>query len=203
MICTVANQQMNEYIITFVFWATSTLHFNKYGFKIARNCTSTIHAAFVLIFFTFGISPMDMLYVTTGYYLFDCIIESIELIKHHRLYNFGMVLHHAVSMYVLSYLQDPTLCEYIYYSFFIIEVSNFPVYLVYYLKSIKYGNEILIRLLILLEITSFTICRIMIYGTMLLHGIKMGIPFAPLLCGALIYIMSVIWLYGMVLQFIR
>lgn len=194
---------MKEYIISFIFWAITTVYFNKYGFKLARNCTSTLHATFVLIFYTIEIAPIDMLYVTTGYYLFDCIIESIELVKHNRLYNFGMVLHHTVSMYVLSYLQDPTLCEYIYYSFVIIEVSNFPVYLVYYLKSIKYDNELVMRLLILLEITSFAICRIILYGAMLLHGIKIGVSFGPLLCGILLYIMSVIWIYGMILQFIR
>ena len=115
-----------------------------------------------------------------------------------------MVIHHIISCYILSNLLDPNIEEYILYSFFTIEVSNYPIYLVYHLKSIKFNNEIVIRLLIICEALSFLYFRMFLCGVSIYNSIMSGIiPYSVILCGISIYIMSGVWLYGMILQIVK
>ena len=187
-------------------WASLTYvtYINSTNFKITRNYISIIHATTILLFFTFKLSASYLFYITFGYYTFDCLLEVYGLFKTRRLYNLGMILHHIISCYTLSYLLDPIVEEYLLYSFFTIEVSNYPVYLVYHLKSIKYNNKIVIKLLIILEALSFLYFRMFLCGISIYDCIMSGVvPYLPIICGVAIYIMSAMWLYGMILQIVK
>ncbi len=197
---------MNYYIaynLSIIVWALLTyfIYRNGVNFKITRNYTSIIHATTILLFFTFNLSSSYLFPVTFGYYIFDGLLEVYGLIKTRRLYNLGMIFHHIISCYILSYLLDPVVEDYLRYSFFTIEVSNYPIYLVYHLKSIKYNNEIVIRLLIICEALSFLFFRMFLCGISIYDSIMSGLlPYPPIICGVAIYTMSAVWLYGMILQ---
>ena len=112
--------------------------------------------------------------------------------------------HHVISCVILNYLNDEVTAKYLYYSFFLVETSNFPIYLVYHLKSIKYNNETVIKSLIVVEALSFLILRLVLCGLNLYQTIMSGeVPYPPILGGIAIYFMSVIWLYGMLLYIFK
>lgn len=172
--------------------------------KVTRNYISTIHATFVLLFFTFSVPAKWLFFVTVGYYTFDGIVDLYYLIKTKRFYNLTIVSHHIISCFILSYLNDEVVAKYLYYSFFLIEISNFPIYIVYHLKSNKYDNETVIKSLIVVEALSFLILRLVLCGINVYRTIISGeVPYPPILGGIAIYCMSVIWFYGMILQIFK
>ena len=193
-------------IVTLLLWMglSLILYNNTNNIKITRNYISTIHATFVLLFYIFSVPSSCLFYVTLGYYAFDGIIELYYLFKTKRFYNLTLLIHHIVACVVVCYLRDPIVSKYLYYSFFLTEVSNFPIYLVYHLKSKGYNNENVIKMLICIEVLSFFILRLVLCGFNL-HEIIVSndVTYIPILAGIIIYGMSIIWLYGMILQIFK
>lgn len=195
------------YITTILLWmglAYFLYDDKSNNIKITRNYISTIHATFVLLFFSFSVPTSCLFYVSTGYYTFDGIMDLYYLIKTRRFYNMTIIVHHIVSCLILCYLRDSVVSKYIYYSFFLTETSNFPIYLVYHLNQKKYDNKFVIKSFIVIEALSFLILRLVLCGRNLYSAyISNEVPYLPIVCGGIIYVMSIIWLYGMVLQIFR
>jgi hypothetical protein len=171
--------------------------------KVSRNFISTIHASLVLIFYTFNVSYLSLFAMSFSYYIFDALIEFYEFMKLRRLYNLCMIVHHLVSCFAISYLLDQKLTEIIYYAFCMIEISNFPIYLTYYLIQKKFNNKIFIKFLILSEAVSFFVLRLYIYGSILLGSINEDVEYQLLVGGWLIYVISLGWFYGMLVQLFK
>lgn len=191
---------------TLLSWLAMTyvLHNGTDSIKITRNYISALHATFVLLFFTFSVPSSCLFYVTFGYYMFDGIMELYYLVKTRRFYNLTIVLHHIIACFISYYLRDEVVSKYLYYSFFLTEISNFPIYLVYHLKLKGYNDNFVIKSLICVEALSFFVLRLVLCGINLHKSIISNeVPYPPILCGCLIYIMSTIWLYGMILQIFR
>ena len=65
---------------TLLAWATLAwllYEKNNGNIKVTRNYISTIHATFVLLFFTFSMPAKWLFFVTVGYYIFDGILTCI------------------------------------------------------------------------------------------------------------------------------
>jgi len=191
---------------TFVwFGLTYLMHkLNNFNTKIARNFISAMHATSVVIFYLFDFQPRFLFYITSGYYLADGIVESYYLIKTNRLYNLSILIHHVISWmatYKLTDQIDLFGSKYFLGAFFTIELSNYPVYLVYHLKTIGYNNNTVIKLLTVLEIISYIILRVYMCGIKLYESYVFGLfPLHLILSCGFIYVISIIWLYGMFLQ---
>lgn len=195
---------MWNFVLCFCVWllASCLIHyFIPSNSKIVRNYISTIHATIILISFLLKIPEHYVYYVTATYYAFDGVIELYSSVSQKRLYNLLMVFHHAISIYVLSYLQNPLISNQIYYSFCMVEISNFPIYLAYHLKSKGYK---LTRPLILCEIISFVFFRINIGGRCALDlAYDPNTPYLVIGSSVVLLLMSSLWIYGMWMQFIN
>jgi len=179
---------------------------NNLNIKIARNFISFFHATSVIVFYMFDLPHKYLFYVSIGYYLIDGIVELYYLVKTNRLYNLTVVIHHIISSTIIYKLTDPTdiiISKFLLPSFFMLELSNCPIYLVYYLRAINY-NDIVIKLLTIVEIIVYIILRIYMCGMILYEAyISKNFPLLPFLSSCLIYIMSIIWLCGMFLHLFK
>jgi len=193
------------YIISTICWTFLNfvyLYYNANNKKLASNFTSATHATSVVFAYLLGIPGQYLFYASCGYYCFDGILNFYEFIFTKRLQNFLMIFHHFISIYGLSCMEIPELYHHVYYAFFLIEVSNFPIYVIYHLKTIKYSNQCIIILVLLSEILMSFICR-MVFG--LKHCIHAyttthGYGTFIIVLGTTLYSLSGLWLFGMCLQ---
>lgn len=178
------------------------LYLNTYVIKLTRNCLSATHASIVVLAYLLNIPGHTVFYVSCGYYILDGSMEVGDFITNRRLQNCLMIFHHIISVYGLSYLFVSELYHHIYYAFFLIEVSNFPIYIVYYLKTIRYPNQCVIMLAILLEISMSFSCRMILGLKHLIHMYNTTPGYELFICtlGVLLYSLSALWLLGMCLQ---
>ncbi|QKF93579.1 hypothetical protein QKU48_gp0121 [Fadolivirus algeromassiliense] len=194
------------YLLCLSFWVGTTILCYRYDpvYKLVRNYISAIHATSILTLFSLGISGHYVFYLTSMYYLMDGMVELYYSIRNRKLYNLMMVMHHTISIYILAYLQSPVIVDKLYYSFCMVEASNFPIYLVYHLKSKKYNNEFIIRGLILCEMLSFLVFRFAIGGyNTYLSLFDKDVPYLVMFSSISILIMSSVWFYGMWVQLFK
>ncbi|ARF09949.1 hypothetical protein Indivirus_6_15 [Indivirus ILV1] len=130
-------------------------------FKIARNITSALHALSVVFFYQFNFSVFPVFYISRGYYVIDSMYEmaSLKSASSLKLYQLGMLVHHVATILVLYYLIDPLLTNYIYYTYFLAEVSNLPMYIMRHFNSINITNKYVIMLLLVSEFIAYSILR--------------------------------------------
>jgi hypothetical protein len=196
------------YLGAVLFWISTTFYFKKKQFptKIARNFGSTLHATIVGIFYLFGLSSEYLFYISFAYYLVDSFPELYYFIKLRRLSNLLMVGHHIISCLALTALSNPLdpriplMVE----TFAQLEISNYPIYLVYHLKTTGYDNDLVIRLLIFVEFVSYFVLRIYFIGLKLYSIIFFGgFSYLMIIGIGIIYGLSCLWLCGMILQLCR
>lgn len=186
---------------TFLFWSgliTILLKYNNNKLKVAKNILSTIHASFIIISYLFNIPGSYVFYITSSYYALD---GFFQIYNFSGLYNFGLIIHHIITVYVLNYLNDPVVSTYLYFPFFLTELSNIPLYIVYHMKATKKDAPILIWIWTFIEALGFFVLRIIIGGVILFRSMFISvIPTEVLLSCLGIYIISIIWLKSLLEQ---
>lgn len=172
---------------------------NKKNFKLSKLYVSVVHASSVVLSYLIGVPGYILLYWSTTYYIIDTFYEILELVsfdKKSRLYTLGMLLHHGLTIMALKYLCYPATVNYMYYAFFLAELSNFPMYLVYQLKSLGYDHDhpYLLKFVICIEAMTFIYLRLIIGGSM---GYEMfwkeEIPPFMKFSAYVVFIISLIW----------
>lgn len=195
-------QKLLATIFTWVLWS-SCMH-NTFIPKIARNMTSISHATLVVLGYLCGVSGDGMFYISFSYYFVDLVLEIQQFIEHKKLSGFGLILHHVVSCYVLQYLNDDVVMPYLYYSFFVIELSNFPVYLTYHIKISGFIDNTILKYSIYLEIIAFAILRLCVSNyNFYLSCVSGVVPLDALVCAGSICVISFIWFVGFVIQVVN
>lgn len=138
-------------------------YFYNRDFKVARNITSAIHALTVIMAFTlnFNFSPLLLYYSSRGYYIIDTLYEitTFKTAMSMSLYQIGMLLHHGVTLITLNYLLDPRSVNYIFYCYFLAEVSNVPMYIMRHLHSKNIQNKYIMKFILFLEFAAYFVLR--------------------------------------------
>lgn len=169
--------------------------------KIARNIASVTHASFVVLFYIMGVSAKHMFYLSCGYYLVDTILEINQFIENKKMSSIGLIFHHLTSCYVLQYLLDDIVSPYVFFPFFIMELSNFPVYLTYHIKTVGYIDNYILKLSTYLEIITFVVLRMIVGNYNLYIAYVSGVvPMGALICAGSICGISFVWLCGFIIQ---
>jgi len=159
--------------------------------KISRNTISASHAFIIMILYIFGYEPAIQMNFSIPYYLYDLIIELSGGLNW---YSSAMICHHLSSIYIASYLANLELGPNIYFGFFIIEISNIPLYIVYHLKTIRYENKIIVKIFICFEILFSLIFRFG-FGIPLIYKMWfLNTPWLIHLSYSFILVISVLWL---------
>ena len=169
--------------------------------KQANNIRSAIHATIVIVFYLLNGSGVILHYISSAYYIAD-LVNIITQFKP-TLYNFGIAIHHIVTMTVLTYLCFPETQSYLYIGFFLSELSNIPMYLVYHLKENHVQGTIVI-LLTGIEAIGFIVCRILIGGKLCIDiTLDKNIPWLMSISGWIIFVISFYWSYKLIMQIVR
>jgi hypothetical protein len=171
------------------------------GIKKANNIRSAIHATIVIIFYLFGGSGVILNYISSTYYIADLVNIIIQFKP--TLYNFGIAIHHVVTMTVLTYLCFPETQSYLYIGFFLSELSNVPMYIVYHLKENHVQGNI-VTLLTGIEALGFIVCRILIGGKLCIDiTLDKNMPWIMSISGWIIFVISFYWSYKLIMQIVR
>ncbi len=132
--------------------------------KLLRNFFNACHALYVVISYITGFPSDKVFYGSMLYFICDTLYEiwGLYLRKFNvKIYEFGMITHHCVSMLsMLLLLQKGPIADMVYYFYYILELSNLPMYIVYHLKQIKYTNEVIINTLLISEVLWYIYYRL-------------------------------------------
>ena len=193
-----------NYIFSTLIWfyiPVSIYLCHNLSWKVVSNITSTIHASTVVMFYLIGINFEILFYSSCGYYIFDGCLNIYYYYKNKNSGYLFMIVHHIATVFTLTYLYNPVCTDTIFKNFFLLELSNYPLYIVYHLKSVKYDNQYVVGFFIFLEAVASIVCRL-ILGTMNLYRVYSikDFPWTPLLMGVLIYIISILWLKAILKQ---
>ena len=192
---------ISYFIIGSLLWALTTFLIyikNKREFKITRNLVSTTHACGVIISSYLNLDNHYLYYWSVCYYITDAMYEIYTIRK---IYNLGMLLHHIVTIGVLNYLLNPITMSYMRTAFLLSEISNLPMYLVYHLKSNKFEQNIMLRLLIFVEAMGFLFLRLFWGGFILYEIIFINpLPIPMCISGTFILIISLLWTIKLIKQ---
>ena len=160
-------------VLVFIWYQIQNYLYNTIAhktFKISRNFVSAIHATTVIFSYLVGIPGYILLHLSITYYIMDSMYELMNLLwpeKPNRkitIYDLGMLLHHVICITVLTQFTHPTVEYHVFRAFFLSEVSNMPMYLVYHLKGVKYMNTNMIKFIIAIEALGYIVLRLIIGG---------------------------------------
>jgi hypothetical protein len=165
---------------------------------------SVVHASSVIIAYLIGVPGYILYYWSITYYMMDTLYELVDLVKVNRsiaLYDFGMLVHHVVSMIVLEYLWHHHTQKHMYYAFYLAELSNLPMYLVYHLKNSGFKNKYLMKGLIFIEAIAFIGLRLILGGMLSFELMWMQhIPVFMKVASVILLIISLVWTNKLIRQ---
>ena len=193
------------FLIGWTYYGNKLYQRTNKNFNISRLCNSATHAILVILCYLFYIPSYMLHYISITYYVIDTLYEIINLFpqteKNIKAYDFGTIAHHIIIVLSLKYLLDPITCSYVYYLFFLSELSNLPMYVVYYLKKTKYENDWVIRSIIILEAVGYIVLRL-ILGTKQVYELFFipSIPMPMIISAISILVISAIWTRKLVTQ---
>lgn len=174
------------------------------SFKLSRTHVSAIHASSVILAYLLGIPGYILYYWSITYYILDSMYEIVGMIDNNkgiRLFDFGMLLHHFISIAMLKHLCYPGTEKYLYKAFYLAEVSNLPMYMVYHLKVLEYKNKYLTKTLIAIEALGFIVLRLILGGTVTIELVQIDDVSTMLKISAVIMlIISAVWANKLVRQ---
>lgn len=195
-------------LICWFYYGQKCYYWTNKNFETSILINSATHASFIVLAYLFDITGTTVYYVSLSYYILDTFYELINLVPLNnnkpikiRLYNVGIFIHHIVIIYTLKYLTHTSSEKHMMYAFYLAELSNFPMYVVKYLKKNKYHNKIIINLFIVAEIIAYLYLRIYLGGyqayTLLF---EFDIPYTVIIASWLIIIISTVWTYKLIIQ---
>ncbi len=185
-------------VATWYLIGNTVYYYNNDDFKIARNITSSLHALSVILFYQFSLSVLPLFYLSRGYYLMDTLYELVSLksASSIKLFHLGMLLHHIVTILSLYYLINPATTFYLYYSYFLAELSNLPMYVMRHLHSINITNKYIVTPILLMEFLAYIIFRmIMCVPIMYAVFLDTNVPIQLKSMTFLMYGLSGFWTY--------
>lgn len=177
------------------------------NFKISRTYVSAIHAMTVIFSYLLGIPGYILLHLSITYYIVDTTYELINLLipekpnRKIKIYDLGMLLHHVISIITLTYFTDPKVEYYVFRAFYLAEVSNLPMYVVYQLKANGYKNNYVLKTIIAIEALAYIVLRLIIGGRITYEmWFENEIPLFIFISATLMLIISAVWTSKLVKQ---
>jgi len=197
-------------LIGWYFIGDSIYYYNNSDFKIARNLVSAIHALTVIFFYQMQFSTLYLFYISRGYYIIDSLYELIQMKKNNsiKLYQLGILLHHALTIIGLNYLVNDLTSHHIYRTYFLAEVSNLPMYLIRYLLHTNINssnnNKYIIKGLTIIEFAAYIYFRLILCVPIIISVFKdQNAPNLLRLMSLAMYSISGMWTYKLFKQVIN
>jgi hypothetical protein len=179
------------------------------NFKVSRMFVSATHATSVILAYYMNIPGYYLYYFSVSYYLVDTFFELTNILlpenghKNIKLFDCGIVLHHFVTMSGLVYLWYPETQNHMYYAFCMSEISNLPMYVVYYMKHKKIDEEIT-RKAIICEAIAYVFIRLILGSKMVCElWYNDNIPSLMTFSAIIILVLSYVWTAKVISQALK
>jgi hypothetical protein len=193
------------YLFSLIFWPFSfyCLSFNNKKQDIVKNFTHLLHAIlFVGLYKLLDHNIISYpIILSIGFYTCDLfyILHSIIIKKERFLRHLPYIIHHFISNYGLYMALNDYCREQIIYFFYMLEYSNFSLYLSYHIQKeySNYKNLILVsQCFQFVWYTYFRIIRFLIY---LFHiqQIFMNVYISVQLITLIIFVMGAYWSWNL------
>jgi hypothetical protein len=172
--------------------------------KIAHNFLSTTHAIGVIILYLWKRQPLPILLWSIPYFLYDSYLSGKY--SKTKIQSVGLVAHHLIAIFMLSNtpFMEPAIRSMTLLFFCLLELSNIPYYIMGHLLNIKYDNKHVMQIVLLIQILTATIVRLIIVPLIPLLDLDMlnkgNIRYV--IGNYLIYILSIYWTTNLWGQFI-
>lgn len=176
--------------------------------NIKRNLISVIHSITCVILCLMNL-PEQIFYLSSSYYTYDMILQILTTAKIFNASTISMSIHHIIGVYSLQYLisNNKELVDIFLYMFMLLEISNFPVYIMYHWKQ-SYGKKssekkfsvtLITKILLILEIVTYFVFR-MTYTLYLLIINYQLVPMDLMIISVVLYLLSIFWWMNMIYQ---
>lgn len=184
------------YLILTIIWFIYYNYINNNN-KIKRNMISATHSVITILLCYFNQYAL-VYYISTSYFIYDSILQIYNNIMNRA--SILMLFHHVISIYALQYLYDYENHLLLMYCYMILEISNIPMYIMYHLVKTRNRRKYLVNFVLLCEIFSFMILRVVYLGYVYVNNIT-RYSYDIIVIATLLYILTLVWLIGMINQF--
>jgi hypothetical protein len=194
-----------------LFWHLSFMFINKYhkNHDISKNINHLIHALlFVLFHKTLTIIMIPYLIdLSIGFYIYDVffIFYKLLIMKDNYLKHLPYLFHHSIAFFGLVLAKDIQLQTYTLTYYYLLEYSNFMIYISYHIhkRYAEYTNLILVsQCFQYIWYTYFRIGRFIIYTTQI-SDIILEQHISIYLVLITLFLMGLIWSYNLFLKCFR
>lgn len=211
-----------EYLIPILtFWHTISTEVSKYkSDAVTNNIVSFIHCVTYIYHFNYDYNMEYMIHMSIGYFTYDMIrllyyyYAMKTFVKTHAHANANVefkqsgyyILHHVVSIYLISAFFTEVSYPPILYSIYLLEASNIMLYVSYYLHKEYKHRTGLIAISEGVQLITSCYYRVFLVSYFIydnLDYISYDISFVQQIGGAIIYTMGIVWSYLLFLKNIK
>lgn len=172
--------------------------------KISNNALSALHAIGVSVLYPITRSSEILCKWSIPYFLLD---SALVLKYSKKIDRIGLTIHHLIAIYILfnSINTDQKYRKLLLFLYFIVELSNIPMYSIIHLLNIKYSNEKVMEIILLVQIFVTILARLIVVPMSPLIDLdsinKGNIKF--LIISLFIYVFSIVWISKLWTKFIN
>ena len=176
---------------------------DKESYSLSRNIFSATHAyscvPMVALVLYGMLSYKWVIYWSTAYFISDTI--PMLLFNKYNVITIAYIIHHIIAVISLYSMNYDQYRPYVLQTVFIAEISNFPLYIVYYLKK-KKSNRHIYHTCLGIETVHYSILRIIGLGYCFYHIVRdFGHNYAITFGCTLIYGMGLIWSHKLITSY--
>jgi hypothetical protein len=186
----------------FIYYKWLLIKFNDQ--KIAHYLLSTTHAIGVVTLYLWKRQAEPLIFWSVPYFILDTYLSGKY--SKTKLQSSGLVTHHIIAIFMLLNTQnmEPRIKSMTILFFFLLELSNLPYYLMGHLMNIKYNNKQILQIILLIQIITGMIIRLIIVPLIPLLDIEIFNRYniRYIVGNYLIYLLSIYWTTNLWKQFI-
>ena len=193
----------------FAIWQISFLGLIKFAdINISKNILHFIHALIYVIYYKTEYDKSYLIDFTASFYSYDLIFIMSQIIKKKATFNThgAYIIHHIIAIYGLYICSMDISSHFILMMYYILENSNFMLYVAYHVNKSYYKHTYFLRIIELLQYLWYTYFRVVYFSKFLINEIheiyshKIILSYFLL---ASLYLMGVYWSYKLFLKNIK
>lgn len=202
---------LNYFLIvsTFAFWQILLISLSKFtDHTLSKNIVHCIHALLYVIMYSSNNDKYYLINMTTSFYLYDLIYIVIQLVRQKVEFNAQgpYIIHHFIAIYGLYLSSMNNSSEFILMVYYILENSNFMLYLAYHVNKTHNKSSNIIKVIEFIQYIWYTYFRVVYFSRYLIQSREVIYSHNMILSYfllAALYMMGVYWSYKLFIKNIK
>jgi len=176
--------------------------------NISKNVVHFIHALLFVIYHNTNYEKSYLIELSSSFYIYDLFYIILQLIQFKAsVYVQGpFVLHHIIAIYGLYLCSLDILSELILQIYYILENSNFMLYIAYHVNKTCTNHSYIVKSVELIQYVWYTYFRVVYFTSFIIININQIYLDASLLSHILLatlYAMGLFWSYKLFIKNIK